>query len=281
MNKLLFTVATFLSGSAFWLADRAVDDLPGRVDANGRLLRMRIEGQGSPTVILEIGIGGPLEEWDMVQSEVARFATVVAYDRIGAVETRSVLTGEEIAHELRAALRNAGIDPPYILCGQSLGGVYNRLFASLYPDEVAGMVLLDPTQEEFIDWMDIHHPKQKLNKKIMKNWAEGAGIWDTMDQVRVSAPLPDIPVIVVTGTKFIDDKLRIETLPMWTACHAKWVNALPQGRHVLATESGHGVQIEVPELVVDLIHDVVDGAASRPADGTPVPPTPASKRGVP
>jgi pimeloyl-ACP methyl ester carboxylesterase len=264
LNRLIIFLATVLSGSSYYLADRAVNDLPARVDANGRMLRMRVEGQGSPAVILEIGIGGPLEEWDMVQSEIARFTKVVAYDRIGAVDTKSVLTGEEIAYELHAALRNAGIDPPYILCGQSLGGVYNRLFASLYPDEVVGMVLLDPTQEKFIDWMDVHHPKQKLNKNIVKNWAEGAGIWDTIDQVRASAPLPNVPVIVVTGTKFIDDKLRIKTLPMWTECHQKWVTSLPQGRHVLATESGHGVQIEAPDLVINLIQEVVESSRQKP-----------------
>jgi pimeloyl-ACP methyl ester carboxylesterase len=262
LNRLALLLAAFLTASSFWLADRAVNDLPGRVDADGRLLRMRIEGQGSPTVVLEIGLGGPLEEWDMVQAEVAKFTRAVAYDRIGAVDTKTSLTGKEIAHELRAALRNAGVNPPYVLCGQSLGGVYNRIFASLYPGDVAGMVLLDPTQEEFVDWLEVHHPKQKLNKRIVKNWAEGAGIWDTMDQVRASAPLPDVPIIVVTGTKFIDDKLRIDTLPKWTECHANWVDALPQGRHVLADESGHGVQIEAPQLVVDLIRDVVDQARS-------------------
>jgi pimeloyl-ACP methyl ester carboxylesterase len=263
MNKLIVILATLLSGSSFWLADRAVDDLPGRVDVDGRLLRMRVEGQGSPTVVLEIGLGGPLEEWDIVQTEVARFTKVVAYDRIGAVETKSLLTGEEIAHELHAALKNAGLEPPYILVGQSLGGVYNRLFASLYPDDVAGMVLLDPTQEEFLDWMKIHHPKRTLSKSIERNWAEGAGIWRTMDQVRASTPLPDVPIIVVTGTKFIDDKLRIKTLPVWTASHKMWVSSLPQGRHVLATESGHGVQIEAPELVVDLIRNVVEAQRHR------------------
>src|SRR5207253_2207002 len=126
-------------------------------DVDGRLLRMRVEGQGSPAVVMEIGLGGPLEEWKLVQPEVARFTKVFAYDRIGALETKSKLTGQDIARELHAALQKAGIEPPYVLVGQSFGGIYNRIFASLYPNEVAGMVLLDPTQEEFLDWMNIHH----------------------------------------------------------------------------------------------------------------------------
>jgi pimeloyl-ACP methyl ester carboxylesterase len=270
MSKSLIILATLVSGSSFWIAGRAVSDLPGRVDVDGRLLRMRIEGQGSPAVVLEIGLGGPLEEWDMVQAEVARFTKVVAYDRIGAAETKSKLTGEDVGRELHAALAKAGVKPPYILVGQSLGGMYNRLFASLYPNEVAGMVLLDPTQEVFLNWMKVHHPKRVLSKEIIKNWATGAGFWDTVAQV-AAAPLPDVPIVVVTGTKFIDDPLMIERLPIWTAAHAKWVAAQPQGRHVLAPDSGHGVQVEVPGLVVALVREVVEKARHT---GDPITETP-------
>jgi pimeloyl-ACP methyl ester carboxylesterase len=262
LNRILIILATLISGGSFWVAGRAVDDLPGRVDVDGRMLRMRVEGEGSPTVILEIGLGGPLEEWDMVQSEVASFTKVVAYDRIGAMETQSSRTGKDVARELRTALEQAGVEPPYVLVGQSLGGMYNRLFASIYPDEVVGMVLLDPTQEEFLDWMEVNHPKRKLSRSVVKNWAEGAGIWDTIDQAKAAAPLPEVPIVVITGTKFIDDPFLIERLPVWTAAHANWVKSQPKGRHVLAPNSGHGVQVEVPELVVDLIRKVVDEARS-------------------
>jgi pimeloyl-ACP methyl ester carboxylesterase len=266
MTKVLILFAMFISGSSFWLAQRAVNDLPGRVDVDGRLLRMRTAGRGSPAVVLEIGLGGPLEEWDMVQTEVARFTKVVAYDRIGAVETKSKLTGEDVARELRAALEKAGVEPPYVLVGQSLGGIYNRLFASLYPNDVVGMVLLDPTQEEFIDWLKIHHPQRVLSKQIIKNWATGAGFWDTLNQTEAAA-VPDVPIVVVTGTKFIDDPLAIERLPVWTAAHANWVAAQPQGQHVLAPNSGHGVQVEAPELVVELIREMVE-TARQPAAQT-------------
>ena len=62
MNKLPILVAALLSAGGFGLAERAMDDLPPRVDVNGRLLRMRVEGQGSPAVVFEIGLGGALEE---------------------------------------------------------------------------------------------------------------------------------------------------------------------------------------------------------------------------
>jgi pimeloyl-ACP methyl ester carboxylesterase len=212
---------------------------------------------------LEIGIGGPLEEWELVQPEVAKFTKVVAYDRVGAIELQPKLTGQDVCRELHTALQKAGINPPYVLVGQSLGGMYNRTFASLYPNEVAGMVLLDPTQEEFIDWMKIHHPKESLSPEMVKSFATAAGFWDTMRELKTTESLPNVPVTVVTATKFINDPLRIEALPVWTAAHDKWVKSLPQGRHVLAPDSGHGVQVEKPDLVIQLIRQTVDQARAK------------------
>jgi pimeloyl-ACP methyl ester carboxylesterase len=263
MNKSLIILATLLSGGSFWIAREAVNDLPDRVDVGGRLLRMRALGEGAPAVILEIGIGGPLEEWELVQPEIARFTKVVSYDRVGAVELQSKLTGQDVCRELHAALQKTGIKPPYVLVGQSLGGMYNRTFASLYPNEVVGMVLLDPTQEAFIDWMKLHHPKEKLSPELVKSFATAAGFWDTIRELKSMESLPSVPVTVVTATKFINDPLRIETLPIWTASHAKWVKSLPQGRHVLAPESGHGVQVEKPDLVIQLIRETVEQVRAK------------------
>jgi pimeloyl-ACP methyl ester carboxylesterase len=270
MNKILFILAMLLSAGSFWIARQAVNDLPERIDVGGRLLRMRTLGEGSPAVILEIGIGGPLEEWELVQPEVARFTKVIAYDRVGAVELQPKLTGQDVCRELHAALQKAGIDPPYVLVGQSLGGMYNRTFASLYPNEIVGMVLLDPTQEEFIDWMKLHHPKKTLSPELVKSFATAAGFWETIKELKTIESLPDVPITVVTATKFIDDPLRIETLPIWTASHAKWVKSRPQGRHVLAPDSGHGVQVEKPELVIQLIRETVDQARAKTNPQQPV-----------
>jgi pimeloyl-ACP methyl ester carboxylesterase len=260
VKYLPFALAILISGGSFWLADRAVRDLPPRVDVDGRLLRMRIEGEGSPAVVLEIGLGGALEEWAAVQPEVSRFTKVVAYDRLGAVDKQSVLTGQNVARELHAALARAGVEPPYILVGQSFGGIYNRVFASMYPDEVVGMVLLDPSQEDFIKWMEQHHPTRCISRADVVNWPEGAGIWATLDELSSSQPLPDVPIIVATGTRASDDPIHIEVLPVWTKSHADWVVTLAQGRHVLIPESGHGVHVEASRLVVDLIREVVDDA---------------------
>jgi pimeloyl-ACP methyl ester carboxylesterase len=173
-------------------------------------------------------------------------------------------TGEDVARELRAALQNAGVEPPYILVGQSFGGIYNRVFACLYPNEVAGMVLLDPSQEDFIRWMEKHHPDRCISKRDVQDWPEGAGIWATLDHLKQLPPLPVVPVTVVTGARPSDDPLRIKVFPVWTQSHADFVKTLPQGRHVLAPQSGHGVHVEASDLVIKIIQETVE--SSRPIE---------------
>jgi pimeloyl-ACP methyl ester carboxylesterase len=279
MRKLWLVGAIFLPGLAFVLAWHAAADLPQRVSADGYPLRLRVEGQGSPTVVLEIGLSGPLEEWAVVQRGIAGFTRVAAYDRLGSKHGKPKLTGSEVARGLHAALANAGLKPPYILVGQSFAGIYNRIFASLYSTEVVGLVLLDPAQEEFIDWMAVHHPEESLSRFPRDRWPEAAGIEATLDELKAAGPLPNVPVIVVTGTRAGQGTLRDEVLPTWSACHANWVQKQPQGRHVRAEASGHAVHIDQPELVIELVHEVASNSASKskstargvpPADSDPV-----------
>jgi hypothetical protein len=267
MNKLLIALALVLPCGPILLARQASRDFPQRVDADGHLLRLRVEGTGSPTVVLEIGLGGFLEEWAAVQPEVARFARVAAYDRIGSQHEQKALSGEDIARELHTALESAGLTPPYVLVGQSFGGIYIRLFADMYSDEVAGLVLLDPSQEEFIAWMREHHPEEEFSKKNHKDWPEANGVLATLEQLKAIDHPPDVPTVVVTAAKPHKDALWHEIFPVWRDSHIKWVESLSQGRHVLAPESGHGIQVESPMRVVDSIRKVVeqvrDGASRQ------------------
>jgi pimeloyl-ACP methyl ester carboxylesterase len=260
MSRLLWIIAIIAPCGAFWLAQEAASDLPRRVDGGGHLVRMRVDGAGSPAIVCEIGLGGALEEWAVVQQQVAKFTRVVTYDRIGSNHHQSKLTGSDVAHKLRQALKNAGVEPPYILVGQSFGGVYNRVFASLYPQEVAGLVLLDPSQEDFIEWMTIHHPGRQISRKDTTGWPEGAGIWDTLHELKTAGTLPDVPTVVVTGARPGDDPLRRKVLPVWVRSHAAFVKTRPQGRHYLAHNSGHGVHVEAADLVIKIIREMVESA---------------------
>ncbi len=106
------------------------------------------EGEaGAPTVVMDIGAGGNVLDWQPVQPEVAGFARVCTYDRGGAGWSEpgaQPRTSQQFVEELHALLDNAGIEGPYVLVGHSLGGNNVQIYASRYPDEVAGMVLVDP-----------------------------------------------------------------------------------------------------------------------------------------
>lgn len=121
------------------------------IDIGGRKLHLHITGKGGPTVILEAGAGGFSPEWALVQSGVSRFARVVSYDRAGYAWSDpgpTPRTMHQITSELHAALAKAGVEPPYMVAGHSYGGLLVRTFAQRYPDEVAGVVLVDASHED-------------------------------------------------------------------------------------------------------------------------------------
>ncbi len=126
--------------------------MPGiLVDAGGHKLHLDIQGKGSPSVIFENGAGDFSFIWSLVQPEVAKFTKTVSYDRAGYAWSEpgpTPRTGAQLSFELHEALKNAGVHPPYILVGQSFGGFIVRAFARYYPQEVAGMVLVEVVQED-------------------------------------------------------------------------------------------------------------------------------------
>lgn len=114
-------------------------------------LNLNCTGAGSPTVILESGMGIPAVGWALVQPRIARIARVCSYDRAGygwSDPGPFPRTSSEIARELHALLSNAHVSPPYILVGHSFGGFNIRLFNQMYPTEVAGVVFVDASQED-------------------------------------------------------------------------------------------------------------------------------------
>jgi pimeloyl-ACP methyl ester carboxylesterase len=123
------------------------------VDAGGirlHLLTMGAHHQG-PTVILEAGMAGMSSQWSWIQPEVARFARVVAYDRPGLGWSEAdgqPYDARRGADQLHAALQMAGIGGPYLVVGHSSGGLLARIFAGRYPDEVAGVVLVDASHPD-------------------------------------------------------------------------------------------------------------------------------------
>jgi pimeloyl-ACP methyl ester carboxylesterase len=122
------------------------------VDVGGYRLHINCVGQGSPTVVLDSGWGGFSAEWVRVQRKVSDTTRVCAYDRAGmgwsemGPDPRDT---KQITGELHTLLSKAGIDGPYVLVGHSLGGLSMLTYANRYPDEVAGVALVDsPTEPD-------------------------------------------------------------------------------------------------------------------------------------
>jgi pimeloyl-ACP methyl ester carboxylesterase len=127
-----------------------------RVDIGGRALFIRCVGPANqgPTVIFESGLAGAHDSWDAAQQQSAPIARSCSYDRAGMGQSDPAPTprdGAAAAADLRALLGAAGVPGPYILVGHSLGALLSRLTASQIPDQVVGVVLVDPVHE---DWWD-------------------------------------------------------------------------------------------------------------------------------
>ena len=156
LSVCVVVILLALAGASYQVIESRLDarHFPenGRlVDVGGYRLMLNCTGVGSPTVILEAGWGDLSVEWRTVQPEIAKFSRVCSYDRAGyggSDPGSGPRTSLQIATELHALLKNAGEMPPYILVGSSFGGYNTRVFNGRYPDEVAGIVLADATQED-------------------------------------------------------------------------------------------------------------------------------------
>jgi len=149
---ILLAVAGFFYENICEARDRRFHPMPGQlVDVGGYRMHIYYLGQEGPPVILDSGLGDSYVSWSKVQPQIAKFSRVCSYDRAGlgySASSPHPRTSKVMAEELHILLHNAGISPPYLLVGHSLGGFNVRLFTSLYRGEVAGMVLVDSSHPE-------------------------------------------------------------------------------------------------------------------------------------
>ena len=149
-----FTIALFVTlclATPFLAQSVDIGSPPGRlVDIGGRKLHLNCTGNGSPTIILEAGASSFAIDWALVQPELARSNRVCSYDRIGMgwSDPATGVPRDTVTLDLHTALNVAQEKPPYVMVGASMGGIYVRQFADQHPDEVVGMVLVDPTSED-------------------------------------------------------------------------------------------------------------------------------------
>lgn len=149
---IVLAAAGMIYENIFEARDRRFNKAPGqRFDVGGYKMHIHCTGEGSPAVILESGLGDSYLSWRKVQPEIAKFVRVCSYDRAGlgySDRSPQARTSKVIASEVHALLHAAGVPPPYVLVGHSMGGFDVRLYASLYRSEVVGMVLVDASHPD-------------------------------------------------------------------------------------------------------------------------------------
>lgn len=166
-----------LPASAEWFAAFQRDSRVVRLP-DGRNLNVYCKGTGSPTVMLESGIGGSAYDWWAVQDKISKLSRVCAYDRAGLGRSSPGPlprdTKAEVA-DLEALLKASGIRAPYVLVGHSMGGYNVRLFAFRHPADVAGLVLVDPSTENQIPILEAAVPAIAEGDRNSLNYARHCG----------------------------------------------------------------------------------------------------------
>lgn len=260
----------------------------------GRRLRVNCSGmkfEGGPTVVLESGGGNDSSVWNRVQPEVARFTRVCSYDRAGLGGSDPVPAPRTIValtEDLHSLLENAKVAGPYILVGHSMGGILSRLYASYYPAEIGGMVLVDSAHEDEPDRALALIPSRTL-KDILKQAKPGDLEVQTAERVdngSVRALMnalnwhSDIPLIVLTqGKPYGPDMVAVPSIApkayqLHLALQRNLARRSPKGRQIIAKNSGHFIHQDQPELVIDAIRQLfkkVRTMGRRRKQSTPVP----------
>lgn len=234
-----------------------------KVDVDGHGLQLLVGGQGSPAVIFEGGFGTGIASWSRVQKDVAAFTQTVSYDRAGLGQSGlgpRPRSAKQIATELHAALQKSGVKPPYVMVGHSFGGIYVRVFADMYTNEVVGMVLIDPSQESFNDWLGKNQPDRlKAAESDIAKAGEGvqaefAAVDTSYSQARVAKVPAGIPVILLTATE--DETMPAEGRKVWIEKHKEWLATVPGSKHIIVEKATHFIQAQQPELVIEAIKQV-------------------------
>jgi pimeloyl-ACP methyl ester carboxylesterase len=241
------------------------------VDAGGHRLRMLVSGQGQPTIVLEDGFGAGVDLQSAFQARLAQLTRVVTYDHAGTGGSDPgprPRNAQQVARELRRALASAELQPPFVLIGGSIGAEYIRVFAHEFPDDVAGLVMLDPAPDwdELLDWARQHAPARvEMYRRVhgeadrgmtalMRHQEQGRQAeWSCLAETRRLAqealPPATLPVVQITGAAgrqasfAMDDKFRF---------FDAWLDRyIPHSRHIIAPHSGHAVEFTDTDLVIE------------------------------
>ena len=238
------------------------------VDIGGRRLAMWSSGTGEPAVLLETGLGAPAADWEAVHRGVASFTTVVHYDRANCGASDPVdkpRTARDMAEDLHALVAASGSATPLVLVGHSFGGPICLTYANNWPDEVAGVVLVDPTHPDQFTSIgplmpDALGPLKVFSQEGWRSTAsteEGVDFLSTFEDMRSIETIGEIPMVVLTASTWEGLNGSHEAQDIWVGLHREYAGLADGGQQRVLPQKDHFLQRCAPEAIVEAIEDVV------------------------
>lgn len=264
----------------------AVSD--GAVAIDGRKLVVHCIGTGSPTIVLDAGLGDSSSRWAGIQRRIAGISRVCAYDRLGEGESDAPPGPQTVADQgetLNRLLEAAGWQGPFVFLGHSWGGAIDQVFARDHLDEVAGMVLIDSSVADQVrKWLKLIPPKPKSGvdpfDQIRAELTDTLGSTQTSEQLRWGPSDPELrrlttldgrPLVVLTagtlGLTFPTVSLQTRAYAIWLELHHRLSTVSSNAVEAIAQYSGHYIYESQPDLVVAAIRATVQAAR----DHAPLP----------
>lgn len=224
-------------------------------------------GAGQPVAVFQSGLGDGMNVWAEVIHRVAPGIAVFAYDRVGYGGSTVAPTAPRrdpctIVRELHDTLQAAGVPPPYVLVGHSIGGLYQYAYARLYPDEVAAVLLLDPTHPDHWARMQREAPASARLINGMRATVFTATVRAEFDAQAGCAnelrarPAPQMPVRLLVRSSFgLAEPPAFEALVR--RLEAEWPALMPGTTRRQVEGAGHYIQKDRPDVVADELKALV------------------------
>jgi len=296
-NTRSLAILFFLSISVFHAPGSLADRNHEKLNIQGKFInlgqhRMYIDcrGESEPTVLVDVGLGDASINWLPVMKGIQGDSRICLYDRAGYGWSDSgpgYRTTAQIAQELHALLELAKIPGPYIVVGHSFGGFTARYFATAYPDETAGAILVDsshPDQITRLADLDKYDTKKEIIVSrralppknltpLQKKWyylnSTRKATFTLMDelkhfetsaqQVSDAGDFPDIPLAVLTRGKSLLPVIDGKSLEQeWIEMQAELASLSPQAWQVIVEDSGHNIYVDKPAVVIAEIKKVIE-----------------------
>ncbi len=251
----------------------------GLVDlGDGRKMYLKCSGRGSPTVVLVGGLRASADDWN---------GTPVGEKPSRSDPVPQPSTAKDAVADLHALLSASGKAGPYVLVGHSYGGLIVRLYASTYPKDVSGLVLIDALSEGL---QDAETPQQwAIQRKLIQNDdPENLALYPALEridvdrscyQIRAAPALHPMPIVVLSADRpwgpqvpsmIAAGKLPADIPPDFgyvtdaaqKKAQERLAKLVPNEKHITNTNSGHEIHKEQPQLVIDAIREVVEAVRS-------------------